>query len=145
MNLVYVEESRNLLHLIYVGTLDKAAAKQLLDAVKTVLVRLRPGFDILADFRDLKVVEKDAVKIIDELMDLLNARGVGKIVRVLPDESENFGFAIMAFFHYAHDVCFETCLNLEEALARLAIPRKNSNNMPASIHQSTDGSPQPPG
>ena len=131
MNFVYGDESRNLLHLIYVGTLDKVAANLLLDEVKAVVERLRHGFDILADLRDLKVVEEDAVKIIDELMDLLNARGVGKIVRVLPGETENFGFAIMAFFHYAHDVRFETCLNLEGAVARLAIPRKNSNNAPA--------------
>ena len=121
MNFVYADASRNLLHLIYVGTLDKAAAEQMLDAVKRARVCLRPGFDILADLRDLKAVEKDAVSSIHEQMHILDARGAGKVVRVLPNETENFGFAIMSIFHYGQEVRFVTCLNLEEAGAVLSV------------------------
>ncbi len=97
MNFVYADDSRNLLHMIYVGTLDKATAQKTLDAVKTACARLRPGFAILADLRDMKAMDKNAVKIIDEMMEFLNERGAGKVVRVLPDKMENFGFAVMKF------------------------------------------------
>jgi len=141
MNFIYVDESRNLMHLIYVGTLDKTSAQHLLAVVKTAIGRLHPRFDILADLRDLKAVDKEAVKIIDELMDLLNACGVGMIVRVLSSASENFGFAIMSVFHYGHDVRFVTCFALEEAVAHLSSTRKNSLNKPSGIRQVVSGSP----
>lgn len=125
MNLVYTDNSQNLLHLIYVGTLDRASAIQLLDAVKTASARLRHGFDILADLRDLKVVDKDAVRVIAELMELLDERGARKIVRILPNDTENFGFGIMSIFHYGNDVRFVTCFNLEAALASLSLTRES--------------------
>ena len=131
MHFVYADASRNLLHVIYVGTLDKAAAQHVRDAVKASRVSLRPGFDVLADLRDLKAVDNDAVTIIDELMDFLNECGAGKVVRVLPDETENFGFAIMSIFHYGRDVRVVTCLDLEEAMAALSFSRGRSNKTSA--------------
>jgi hypothetical protein len=119
MSFIYADESRNLLHLIYVGKLDSAEATRLLAAARSALVPLRRGFEILADLRDLKAVEHDAVAIIDELMDLCNEHGVSVVVRVVSKETENFGFGIMSCFHYDHDVHFATCLSLEEGVARL--------------------------
>jgi hypothetical protein len=134
VNFVYVDESRNLLHLIYVGTLDGREAQRLFDTAKSALAPLRRGFDILADLRDLKEVKGDAVKIIDRLMDLCNEHGVARIVRVVSGETENFGFAIMSCFHYDQHVRFVTCLNLEDAVARLSAG-KNSNRTPDTIRK----------
>jgi hypothetical protein len=133
VNFVYADESRNLLHLIYVGKLDCAEAKRMFDATKRTLAPLRRGFDILADLRDLKAVEKDAVKIIDKLMDLCNERGVRRIVRVVSNHTDDFGFGIMSCFHYDHNVRFVTCLTLNEAVERLSAGTRRSN-------QTQDGS-----
>ena len=43
MSFVYIDESRHLLHLIYAGSLDKVAAKRLLDEVKAVVGRFTLG------------------------------------------------------------------------------------------------------
>jgi hypothetical protein len=134
MNFVYADEAQNLLHLIFVGTLDRAAGQPLLDAVKRALLPLRPGIVVLSDLRDLKAVDKEALPCIDELMELVNAHGVRKVVRVLPAPTENFGFAIMSLFHYGHDVRFVACLQLEEAVAHL----------PAGGSAHTPAGPQPP-
>ena len=144
MNFIYADDSRNLLHLIYAGTLDAAAAQQVFDAVKTAAVRLQPGFDLLADLRDLKAVHKDAISIIAEQMNFLNTRGVGKIIRILPEATENFGFAIMSIFHYGHDVRFVTCLKLEEAVAALSPGKGSSKKTPDSIRPPADKPPKPP-
>lgn len=141
MTFVYADGSRNLLHMIFVGMLDGAEARRMLDAAKRALESLRPGFAILTDLRDLRAVKRDAIKIIEELMDLCNERGLGKVVRVLPVETENFGFAIMSFFHYSHDVHVVTCLNLEEAGAHLSAASGSSNHTPDGIRQATDGLP----
>lgn len=143
MNFVYVDDSRNLLHLIYVGMLDKTSAGQLRNAVMAVSARFRDGFDILADLRDVKGVEKEAVSIIDELMELLDKRGVRRVVRILPEDTENFGFGIMSIIHYSHDVRFVTCLNLEEAMAALSITSESTDDTPGGIRQPAGGSPKP--
>ena len=119
MSFAYADDTRNLLHLIYVGTLDRAEAKALLEAARKVLPSLRRGFDILSDLRDLKVIEREAVEVVDELMELCNQHGSGRVVRVLPNATENFGFPIMSIFHYDRDVRFVTCLDLEEATKHL--------------------------
>lgn len=119
MNFAYGDDSRNLLHLIYVGTLDRSKAEALLEATRKALVSLHRGFDILSDLRELKVIERDAVAVIDELMEVCNAHGSGRVIRILPNATENFGFPIMSIFHYDRNVHFVTCLSLEEAVKHL--------------------------
>jgi len=115
MNFTYADASRNLLHLIFAGTLDATAAAELLKDVTKASLHLRPGFDVLSDFRDLKSIDRKAIRMVDDLMEFLTRQGVGRVVRILPSEKENFGLAIMSIFHYGKDVRFVTCLNLEEA------------------------------
>ena len=115
MNFTYADAARNLLHLIVAGTLDKAAAKQLLDDAVTATATLRHGFDVLSDFRDLKAIDREATRLVHNLMEFLTEQGVERVIRILPSENENFGLTIMSIFHYGKDVRFVTCLNLEEA------------------------------
>jgi len=115
MNFTYADAARNLLHLIVAGTLDKAAAKQLLEDVIKATSLLRQGFDVLSDFRDLKAIDREANRLVNDLMEFLTQQGVERVVRILPSEKENFGLSIMSIFHYGKDVRFVTCLNLEEA------------------------------
>jgi len=145
VNFVYADESRKLLHLIYVGTLDKAAAQAVLAATRGALPSLTPGFDVLSDLRELKAVDKEAIAALDELMDLINAHGVGQVVRILPAQTEDFGFGIMSLFHYGHAVRIVTCLHLEEAVARLATHAKGSGHTPGENRPPVDGSPKPTG
>ena len=143
MNFVYADESRKLLHLIYVGTLHKAAAQAVLEATRVALRSLPPGFDVLSDLRELKSVDKEAIPTLDEIMDLVNAHGVGKVVRILPAATEDFGFAIMSLFHYGHAVRIVTCLHLEEAVARLSTTAKSSGHPPEGMLPPAAEHPKP--
>lgn len=143
MNFVYADESRKLLHLIYAGTLDKAAAQALLEATRGALHALTPSFDVLSDLRELKAVDKDAIAALDELMDLINAHGVEQVVRILPAATEDFGFAIMSLFHYGQAVRIVTCLCLEEAVARLSFTTRGSGQPPKGKLPPADGQPKP--
>lgn len=115
MNFTYADESKNLLHLIWTGTLNSESAQRFLDNAEAASRKLRQNFDVLSDLRDLKAIEQDATERIDEMMERLTQRGVQRVIRVLPSETENFGLAIMSMFHYGKNVQIITCRTLEEA------------------------------
>lgn len=119
MHFVYADPSRNLLHQILAGTLDRADAVKVLADVKRALAGLRPGYVLLSDLRDLRAVDEDAEGSVRELMELCAAHEPSLLVRILREPTANFGFTIMAIFHYRPGTPTVTCFNLEEAAAVL--------------------------
>ena len=121
MQFVYVDPSRNLLHIIYVATVGKDEGLQLLGDVNRALLQLTPGFRVLTDLRDLRSVDDDGYVFIRHVMDVCRTQGLTKVVRIVPRAMADFGFGIMSIFHYDRDIAVVNCLNLEEALDRLAL------------------------
>jgi hypothetical protein len=54
-------------------------------------------------------------------MDLIDQRGVGLIVRVIPDPSKDIGLSILTIFHYPRQPRIITCNTLAEAIQQLAL------------------------
>jgi hypothetical protein len=56
---------------------------------------------------------------IEKGMDLFNAQGVTKIVRVIPDPNMDIGFNIMSASHYSKQIKVHTVRSRQEAEAHL--------------------------
>jgi hypothetical protein len=53
-------------------------------------------------------------------MDLVAAKQVGLIVRVIPDPRKDIGLNILSYFHYGPQVRIETYQSLRDALESLS-------------------------
>lgn len=120
MHFIYSDPSKNRLHQILIGTLDHAGAIALVADAERELTKLRPGFEIISDLRDLRNVEDDAEADVRNLMERCAVYRPSLLIRVLRTPSANFGFTIMSYFHYPRATRVITCGSLEEASVLLA-------------------------
>ncbi len=81
---------------------------------------MQPGFKLLVDWTTVDSIALDCVPDIAWSMDALDAAGVSKVVRVVPDPRKDIGANIMSLFHFRRSVAFVTCDTMEEALEALA-------------------------
>ena len=95
--------------------LEKANAK-----LPALLDQLPPGFRLLSDLSALEAMDPACLAYIKTNMDLLNKRGVSKVVRVIPDPHKDIGLNILSLFHYRRGLPIVTCETREEAMAVLA-------------------------
>lgn len=95
--------------------LEKANAK-----LPALLDRLPSGFRLLSDLSKLKSMDPACLAYIKTNMDLLNKRGVSKVVRVIPDPHKDIGLNILSLFHYRRGIPIVTCETMEEAMTVLA-------------------------
>lgn len=112
---ITLDASRNLLHIRFRGSVTAAAMAAYVGQVESLLSQLRPGFTILTDLSRLDSMELDCVRPLTKVMDLCRIRGVGTVVRVIPDPTKDIGFNILALTHYRRDVHIVTCATLAEA------------------------------
>lgn len=111
------DHDRNLLQLTLAEELSVAEAAELLAEVTSGVEQLTEGFTVLTDLRHLKDMEEGAVLLISRVMEQCNAKGVARVVRVIPVPCNNFGFHIMSHFAYDEEqVQIITCETLEEAV-----------------------------
>jgi len=89
--------------------------------VRQLLENLQPGFRVLSDLSQLDEFEPGSAVEIGRTMNLLSQKGVGVIVRVIPDDSKDFGLNILSLFHYSPPPRIVTCETMEEAAKALAI------------------------
>lgn len=93
----------------------KAAATE----VAALVENFAPGFAALTDFRWLTSMDAAGAQYIAKIMDLLAARRVGKVIRVMPDPHKDIGLNILSHFHYGPDVQIATYQKLADALEHL--------------------------
>jgi hypothetical protein len=84
-----------------------------------LLPRVRPGFSILADLSAVDSMELECAPHMSRIMDLCKARGVGAVIRVIPDPSKDIGLNILSIIHYGTGVRILTCRTLEEGESAL--------------------------
>ena len=101
------------------GSIDDAQAKRVLSDLEKVLPKTKKGFRLLADFSSVETMELDVQGEIGKAMDLLNAKGVAEILRVLPDPDLEIGFNVMGAAHYSKQVRVHTFSCRAEAEVRL--------------------------
>ena len=110
-----LDESRNLLRIRYHGHVHEADMQAGGEQLRSLLPSLKPKFKLLTDLTDLQSMEPACAVEIRKFMDLCQTRGVGLVVRVIPDPARDIGFNIMSLFHYKRGVKIVTCETLAEA------------------------------
>jgi len=121
MFLASSNKTRQLLHLSYIQRVQPAELQRGRADLTALLAELAPGFRVLVDFGRLEAMEIDCVPEIGLGMELMDQRGVGLVVRVIPDPSKDIGLNILTVFHYKHRPRIVTCQNLVEAAKVLAL------------------------
>jgi hypothetical protein len=110
---------KQILFVNYIGRVRPAEIKQGREDFKSLLTDLHPGFSFLANLSDLESMGLDCRTELGRNMDLVSQRGVGRVVRVIPDPSKDPGLNILSFFHYSNHPQIVTCATLAEAVEKL--------------------------
>ena len=112
------DAKRNAVIIEFEGHVDASQSEQFLADVQKTLPKAQ-GFSVLTDLTALEKMDRDVQGTVTEVMDILNAHGVGRVVRVIPDSGKDIGFNILSVFHYSKGVKILTLESREEALKKL--------------------------
>jgi hypothetical protein len=121
MFLVTSNKVKRLLHLSYIERVEPEELKRGLEDLQTLLADLSPGLRVLVDLSRLEFMELACTTEIGRGMEMIDQRGVGLVVRVIPDPSKDIGLNILTAFHYARQPRLVTCKNMTEAARALAL------------------------
>jgi hypothetical protein len=116
---VELDPSQRLLVISATGHVSAAEARAVVGELRTLLEPVAPGFHVLADFRWLESMDSAAAHPIAEIMDLLAAKKVASVSRVMPDPHKDIGFNILSQFHYGPEIRVETFERLADAINAL--------------------------
>ena len=117
---VEAEPAKKLLIMTFAQHVRPEELEQANAKLPMLLDQLTPGFRLLSDLSKLETMDPACLAYIKTNMDLLNKRGVSKVVRVIPDPHKDIGLNILSLFHYRRGIRIVTCETREEALAVLA-------------------------
>ena len=118
---IETDVQRNTLEIHFHGSFCTDEGKELVADLSRKINELKPGFKLLTDLSQLRDMDIEAHKSIDEIMELCNYHEVSKIVRVIAKDTRDIGFNIMSLFHYSHRVIIHTCESLEKAKQELGV------------------------
>src|SRR2546430_17681067 len=119
MILVTVNKPKQILLLSFIGVVRPEELAKGYQDMAQFLAELPPGFRLLADLSALESLDKDCVNEIARAMELCDRKGVGLLVRVIPDPLKDIGLNILALFHYTHRPRTVTCRSMVEAAKAL--------------------------
>jgi hypothetical protein len=126
MFLATSNKPKQLLLLSYVDRVSVEELEQGHDDVVRLLDELASGFRVLADLSRLEIMDANGAREIAKVMELCDQKGVGLIVRIIPDPGKDIGMNILSLFHYRHHPRIVTCQNLVEAGEALALGRRET-------------------
>jgi hypothetical protein len=115
-----VDISANVVKLRYGGHIGSQETRRYVPQLESLIAQLQPGFRLLTDLRALDAMDLDCMPYLEQVMDLCDDRGIGMVVRIIPDPHKDIGLNIMSLFHYRRGVRIVTCATLAEAEAVLA-------------------------
>jgi hypothetical protein len=117
---IEASDAERLLKIIWSGHVDSEEMRKCAEEIGVAVSKMRPGFRILADMTDLHSMDYAGAPYIGLVMDLVVAKQVEHVVRVIPDPHKDIGLSIMSHFHYGSKVRITVCENLADAVLRLA-------------------------
>lgn len=97
------------------GNFSITDARDSYAALERIAPQLKKGFMVITDLSGLEVMEEGTKQFFEKIMDLFNARGVSKVVRIIPDADKDIGLNILSLFHYSQNVPIHNYKTLEEA------------------------------
>lgn len=125
MFLVETNKVKRLLHLSFIGHVQTSELQKGREEMAALLAELPAGFRLVSDLSHLDSMDIACKDAIARTMELCEQKGIGSVVRVIPEPRKDIGFSILAAFHYKRHVPVCTCQSLEEALRVLdAAPAK---------------------
>jgi hypothetical protein len=122
MFLATVNKLKQLLYLSFIQQVSVQELEQGLDDLAALLADLSSGFRLISDLSRLDAMDVHGAHAMGKIMELCAQKGVGVVVRVVPDPAKDIGFNILANFHYPpHHPMTITCTNMVEAAGHLAL------------------------
>ena len=121
MLMVTSNKSKQLMSARFIGVVRLEELQHALADITTELAGLSPGFRYLVDFSQFEAMNLDDTPAVGRIMELLRHAGVGLVVRVIPDPSQDIGMNILSVFHYPHDLKVITCQKMTEAAEALGL------------------------
>ena len=121
MYLASVNKAKRLLCLSFIGKVEAEELARGLQDLAALLSELEPGFRVLADLERLDSIGVGGAAEIGKAMELCDQKGVGLVVRVIPDHTKDIGFGILTLFHYRQAPHTMTCKTMIEAAKALGI------------------------
>lgn len=97
------------------GDIDLAQAQRSFGDLRKLVAKHGKGFKVLVDFTSVATMDVDVEREIKEAMKYFNAKGVGEIIRVLPDPAVAVGFNYISRFFYSKDVKLANFTSREQA------------------------------
>ncbi|PYK73625.1 MAG: hypothetical protein DME44_00690 [Verrucomicrobia bacterium] len=98
---MYSVEADRLKRLLVISAAGEVTKKEVENAalqIREIMKEITPGFRVLADFRWLDRMEPAAAAHLAEIMDVLAAKDVAAVVRVVPDPHKDIGLNILSQF-----------------------------------------------
>ena len=121
MFLATVNKPKQLLYLSYIEQVGVEELEQGREDIATLLADLTTGFRLVTDLSRLDSFGAGCATEIGKFMELCDQKGVGLVVRVVPDPAKDIGLNIISFFHYHHAPRTVTCDNMVEAAKLLSL------------------------
>lgn len=112
---IETDRDRNRTRLSYQGTVTAEHLVARFGEFEGFLEQMRPEFTVMVDFSGLDTMALDCVPYLTRIMDLCKARGLGTVIRVIPDPAKDIGLNILSLIHYRGEVRIITCTTLAEA------------------------------
>jgi hypothetical protein len=112
---IHADVERQILSFEFVGEVSAEEMQDKVEDLRHELEELRSGFVLFTDLSRLEVMENAGTDQIAIYMDLCAAKGVRRIVRLIPDPAKDVGFALLGVFHHEKGIPLVTCAEIEEA------------------------------
>ena len=121
MFLATINKPKQLLYLSFIQQVGVEELERGRAELAMLLTDLTSGFRLVTDLSRLDSMDINCAKEIGKIMDLCEQKGVGLVVRVIPDPAKDIGMNILSLFHYHHRSRTVTCGSMAEAAKRLSL------------------------
>jgi len=121
MFLATVSKPQHLLYVCFAGHVGVAELERGRGDLDQLLAELPPGFRLLTDLSRLESMDVACAKEIGKVMERCEQKGVGLVVRVIPDPAKDIGMSLLSIFHYRRQPRTVICQTLVEAAQRLGL------------------------
>src|SRR5258706_13278865 len=95
------DHDHNTVVIEFIGKVDAAQGEQYFPDLPKVIPKHGQGFNLLVDLSLVESMDPKIQTSIRKAMDLCNAQGVTKVIRVIPNIDQDIGLNIMSVFHYS--------------------------------------------
>jgi anti-anti-sigma regulatory factor len=121
MILVTLNLPRQIVVLTFIGHVTADDLAKMQPDFTGFVSQLSPGFMLLTDLSSLDHLDKDCLPQLAANMDLCHQRGIGSVIRVIPDPLKDIGFSILSVFHYPNRPRTVTCKTMLEAASAMSL------------------------